>query len=107
MLEQGSLDGDGNADAIIADRLPAKKSASVLGAVYGVAFLVTAVGYGLTGRPAILAALIVLAVWVINGTVSLHIYDTHTFVMIAERRAQLLEQRLQAVQSDMNLHGRD
>ena len=90
----GSVDGDYNADRIISDRQTQKSVAVWVSLVTGLLMIGCAVWYGTSGEPAALAWLILTAVWTVTGAVSQAIYETHTFVMIAERRTQLIEQRL-------------
>jgi hypothetical protein len=97
----GSVEGDVNAKAIISDRRAVKKAIDWVSIGIGLALLGTAIWYGTTGQPAALAVLIVVAVWAIGGQVTGELHTTHTFVMIAERRAQLLEQQVQALRGDV------
>lgn len=66
--------------------------------------MAVAIWYALSGGSGPLALLIVLAastsaVWVHQDN-----YRTLTFVMIAERRVQLIEQRVQAMHQDIATH---
>jgi hypothetical protein len=95
-----------SAEAIIAARRPAKRVSVVLRGVILWAMIAAAVWYGARGGSAALALLIVLAVMTLIGVLGTDLHRTHTFVMIAERRAQLIEHQLAALQRDLALGAR-
>lgn len=97
----GAVPGDTNAQAIISDRRDGKTGVRWGGIISGLFLLAAAIFYGTTGEPGALAWLIVCAVWAVNNTVMTELYGTHTFIMIAERRAQLLEQAVQSLRSEV------
>lgn len=97
----GSVDGDTNAQAIISDRAGEKKAGYWTGLVSGLALIGCLVWFGMTGSQAALAWSIIAAVWTINARVGQELHSTHTFVMIAERRAQLLEQQVQELRAQV------
>lgn len=101
MLEDwGSVDGDGNADAIIADRREGRSDLNRTVLVNFAILIGCAVWYGLTESAAALALEIVAAAWLTGSGVQRWIYQTHTLVMIAERRIQLVEQKLARMEYD-------
>lgn len=102
----GSVDGDVNADAIISDRRDGKKAANLACALLFPGLVIVAIWLGMTGSHAALAIGLVIAVLFLRSAVAADTYGTHTFVMIAERRAQLLEQKVQELQTDLAIKGR-
>lgn len=102
----GSVDGDVNADAIISDRRDGKKVANLVCALLFPVLVIVAIWLGITGSHAALAVGLVIAVVYLRSAVAADTYGTHTLVMIAERRAQLLEQKVQELQTDLAIKGR-
>ena len=102
----GSVDGDVNAKAIISDRRVGKKVTDLACALLFPALVIVAIWLGMTGSHAALAFGLVIAVLFLRSAGQADTYDTHTFVMIAERRAQLLEQKVQELQTDLAINGR-
>ena len=101
----GSVDGDVNADAIISDRREGKKVADLSCALTFPTLVVVAIWLGMTGSHAALAIGLVIAVLFLRSAVAAETYSTHTYVMIAERRAQLLEQKVEGLQTDLAIKG--
>lgn len=100
--EWGSVDGDGNADGIIADRRESRRQAEYLLIFHFGIVVVCAFWYGWTETPAALAAQIVAVTWLILSGIRREIYLTHTLLLIVERRTQLLEQKVRDVQSTLD-----
>lgn len=98
----GSVPGDANASAIMMDRQSLGKSRHWASQLLGLATIGLAIWYGAGGGAPALAALIVFAAWEVIAAASADLHGTHTFTMITERRVQLVEQQLQAMQLDLN-----
>lgn len=94
----GAVDGDGSADGIIANRREAKRYLNFQTLFNAGIFFACAFWYGSTENSAALAMLIVTSTWLVGIGVKREIYQTHTMLMIAERRAQLLEQKIRDIQ---------
>ena len=99
--EWGSVDGDHNADAIISDRRSGLKGLSFgvfwnfgLVALFGV-------WYAWSETPLALVLVILSVGWLVGTGVAREVYRMHTMLMIAERRTQLIEQKLQAIAFDL------
>lgn len=90
----GAVAGDTNAHAIMADRKRQRGGEAWGTGLAQLALIGFAIWYGSSGSPAALAWLIVAAVWAINANTASDLSATHTFVLIAERRAQLIEQAI-------------
>lgn len=100
--EWGSVEGDTNASAIISDRRR-DKGISGWGTGLGqLLFIGMAVWYGNTGSHAALACMSVTGAWFVVSAVGTELFGTHTFVMIAERRAQLLEVAVQELRHEVS-----
>lgn len=103
MLEQwGSVDGDGNADAIIRDRRDGRRATYY--AIFWNFTLVAgfAIWYAITQISAALALEIIAASWLAISGINRAVHETHTMLMIAERRTQLIEQKLRDFQIDLS-----
>lgn len=99
--EWGSVDGDGNADAIISQRREGRVSIKI-NAFANFALLASfAVWFSLTESSTALALEIIAASWLVVSGVTREIYEAYTMVMIAERRTQLLEQKVSDIQSNL------
>lgn len=99
--EWGSVDGDTNADVIIHDRRQGRRDANYTGLANFALVAGFAIWYAMTGSNTALALEIIAAAWLAVSGVNREIYRTHTMVLIAERRAQLMEQKLQALSMDL------
>lgn len=100
----GSVDGDGNADAIIADRREGRKGATI-SVLFNAALLAScALWYAMSESSLALAIEIIAAAWLASSGVQRALYQAHTLIMITERRAQLIEQQMQAL--SLALHTR-
>ena len=95
----GNVDGDRNAEGIIADRLRARSSLTATIALFFAALVATAVWYALTGSRAALAIEIILAAICAGGWSKASTFETHTLVMIAETRARLIEGEVQGIKA--------
>lgn len=101
MDQWGSVPGDVNAQAIISDRRSEKKTLEI---VRGVAFFFmigSALAYGASESHGALAFLIMSAPFYAASLVMVEISKAYTIVQVAERRAQLIEQKLEALQTDL------
>lgn len=107
MDQWGSVDGDHNADAIMRDRRAEQAMDKYGLIVLGVALTGSMIWHGFTGDPWALSWLVLSGVWAVNAQTSRDIFTTHTFVMIAERRTQLLEQKVAQMQEDLYEARRD
>lgn len=89
--DYGSVDGDVNAKAIFSDRRqhPVLVGAMVVQALVPMG---SAIGYGLTGYQGWLAFLILSAAWLVISVVDQRHHQQMTWLMVIERRCQLLEQ---------------
>jgi hypothetical protein len=100
MLENwGSVEGDGNADAIIADRREGRRGGNYtvlwnFGLVAG-----CIVWYALTNSGIALALEILAASWLTIQAIGRPAYETYTMLSITERRVQLIEQKIEALQN--------
>ena len=99
--EWGSVDGDVNADAIIHDRREGRNVINYTGLINFALVAGFAAWYAMTGSHTALALEIIAAAWLAVSGVNREIYRTHTMLLIAERRTQLVEQKLQALSIDM------
>jgi len=96
MIEEwGSVAGDLNADGIIRDRRSLKRWLGWTNFGFLVAAIAVAIWYAISGSHVALALEVFLSANLAAGWAQHGSYDTHTFVMIAERRAQLLEHHVQ------------
>lgn len=101
MNDWGSVAGDTNADAIIRDRRRGDTTLGWLRLASIVVLVAAASAYTDSGAPGALAGLVIAATFAIGMGVASRLYETHTFVMIAERRAQLLEQEVADLRQDV------
>lgn|SRR5690242_10943618 len=99
MDEWGSVDGDINASAIIRDRKEDRKWVRRASLFSGLPFLPCLIWFGMTGSHVALAIVIFSLSGVIQWSTEKALFETHTFALITERRAQLLEQQVQQLQS--------
>jgi len=104
--EWGSVDGDTNAQAIFQDRRQSNATHWVGGAVV-ILWLGSAIAFGVTGADGWLASLIVSSVWAGTATVENRFHELKTWIMVTERRAQLIEQDLDDLESRMRGFPRD
>lgn len=102
MIEEwGSVDGDANADAIIHDRREGRRNLS-FNAFFNFALVAgCAIWYASTENSTALALEILAAAWLAVSGVTRETYQVYTMLMIAERRAQLTEQKLQALSIEL------
>lgn len=101
MDDWGSVDGDGNAEAIIFQRSEGRMSIKI-GIFVNFALLAAfAFWFALSESSIALALEIIAASWLVINGVTRETYDTYTMVMIAERRTQLLEQKINDIQSNV------
>jgi len=94
-------DGDSLADAVLKERQSAKWPDRVSVLVSFLGLLASAIWFALTGSHVALVAMVVTAVWSVNSGNGVELYDTHTLLMITERRAQALERTLRELQRDV------
>jgi hypothetical protein len=99
--EWGFAEGDTDAAAIIADRRVAKKSNVAGRAISFFAFMGSAVWYANHGTPSALAMMIALGAAMVICVLATDIQQIETYALITERRAQLLEQKVQALQNEI------
>lgn len=93
----GSVDGDFNADAIISDRQSGMK-ALTFGAMWNFSLVaIFGAWYALTETPLALVLVVLAVGWLVGVGVARQVYGMHTMLMIAERRTQIIEQKLQSV----------
>ena len=85
--EWGSVEGDGNADAIIRDRKEGRRDNAYNPIINFVLLAVVSAWFAVTGSHFALAIEIILGAWLVGSGIRNSIYPLHTFVMIAERRA--------------------
>lgn len=97
----GDVDGDGNADAIIGQRRSTRKLLGPMNTVLTILMLACAVWYGSSGGSGALACLIVVATTTGAGWVQRDIFESQTMLMIAERRIQIVEQKLQTASTSI------
>ncbi len=95
------MDGDSNADAIIRDRKDGKRDVIIGGLVNFVILAGCATWYAVTESSVALALEVIAASWLVVSGVQRVLYDAHTMVMIAERRTQLIEQKVRDIQIDL------
>ena len=99
MIEEwGSVDGDINADAIISDRLHLKRVMGPFNLVVLALTLGCGIWYALSASQAAIALEIFLAAYLVAGWIQHDLYQAETMILIAERRIQLVEQKLQEMQ---------
>jgi hypothetical protein len=89
--KHGSVDGDTNAQAILSDRRVTPLMAGMMIA-QAAAPIGAAIAYGMTSHPGWLAFLILSAAWMVVGAVSTELHRHETWLLIIERRCQLIEQ---------------
>ena len=96
----GSLDGDGNADAIIASQREARR-ALAYAVLWNFALVAGfALWYSLTTSAVALALELIAVAWLTISGVRLHLHQMNTMVMVAEARIRLLEQQIDDVRMD-------
>jgi len=95
MDDWDSVDGDVNADAIIHDRKHEAKLSKLAVWITLIVMLVSGAWFALNGESVALVALILSTAWYVVVRVHRSLFPMHTMLMIAERRIQLLEQRVQ------------
>ncbi|SFK71759.1 hypothetical protein [Caulobacter sp. UNC279MFTsu5.1] len=90
----GDVAGDTNADAIIRDRKDEVKALNWVGAIIFLGFIATCIWYANSPSPGLLAFLIFMAVMEVGVLIQYELWKSHTILLIAERRVQLVEQQL-------------
>lgn len=95
MLDQwGSVNGDVNADVILRDRRAGRRNLTFDGLTNFALVAGFAIWYGITGNSVALALEIIAAAWLVVSGVRRDAYQTYTMLLIAERRVQIVEQKL-------------
>lgn len=89
----GSVDGDGNADAIIASQREARRGLAYVGLWHFALVAGFALWYSLTASAVALALELIAVAWLTIGGVRLQLHQMNTMVLVAEARIRLLENR--------------
>ena len=96
----GSVQGDGDAKLIVSGRSRELSTLAITVSVFFLILLGVAVWYAITGSHAALAVEVVVAAICAAGWVRKELFVTHSYVMVAERRIQLVEQQIQAMRDE-------
>lgn len=95
--EFGSVDGDLNAKVIMEGRRE-PEMAAWLQLAQALVTIGSAIAYGLTDHHGWLAFLILSVGWMVVGAVSQLLHQQMTWILIIERRCQLLEQDMNDIE---------
>lgn len=95
----GDVDGDFNADAIIRRYREDARIYKYLGAASWLSLIAVAVWFSVDGANVALAILIVMCVLTIGVETHSSGYSNYAMTAIAERRAQIIEQKLADIEA--------
>ena len=95
MRRWGSVEGDGEADVIISQRRANRLGERIVGLTSFVLTIIFAIWFAITGSSGALALEIIAAAGLTIFGVGSLLYKSHTMLLIAERRIQLVEQQMQ------------
>ena len=99
--EWGTLAGDRDAKAIADGRRAQGVVVNWFGTAWAIADIAVAIWYGYTGKPGILAVLIILATGTVTAVLSGQLYEQLTVALITRARVTALEAELRAVTADL------
>lgn len=97
----GTVVGDGNAEAIINDRRDGLRLLIWVRRVLMLGLIACLFWVGSTGSSVALAFALGMLWLILDSSPDGSLYATHTMVMITERRAQLLEQQVLTLQTEL------